>query len=208
MSERGYWEQYYEEQSDQPKLPSPFAAFVLNEFNNYNQFVDIGCGNGRDSIFFSKYVDQVLGVDYSKQAILNARNRSEASDLNIKFGTIDFSKPTAIDELNNLLDGWSGKKIIYSRFFLHAISEESEDIFLSACNEIMSENDFLCLEFRNKKDKNNDRVTPEHYRRYINTENFIRRAKNKAFKIEYQVSGNGMAKYKYDDASVSRVILR
>lgn len=56
-----YWNEYYETTADNnstevPKLiPSQFADFVLNEFQDRTRFIDFGCGNGRDSFFFADH---------------------------------------------------------------------------------------------------------------------------------------------------------
>ena len=46
-----YLNEYYAKDRSQ-KLPSDFAKFVLEYMQKGKQLIDLGCGNGRDSIFF------------------------------------------------------------------------------------------------------------------------------------------------------------
>ena len=64
-----YWNNFY---GDKKKFgESSFARFVLKKIKNKKNFkiIDIGCGNGRDSFFFSKKKFNVTGVDISSRAI-------------------------------------------------------------------------------------------------------------------------------------------
>ena len=69
-----YWETYYGKNSKFKE--SSFARFVFNKIKGkkkYKNLIDIGCGNGRDSIFFNKKNLDVLGIDISTSAIKKIR---------------------------------------------------------------------------------------------------------------------------------------
>ena len=77
-----YWNNFYH--SFTVKESSDFSKFVMNYFKDHSldKILDAGCGNGRDSIFFStKY--NVIGIDNSLQL--------ENGD-NFKFILSDFVK--------------------------------------------------------------------------------------------------------------------
>ena len=48
-----HWNNYYSENS-KPFQESDFATFVLKQLTKNSTIIDIGCGNGRDSVFFAK----------------------------------------------------------------------------------------------------------------------------------------------------------
>ena len=68
-----YWDQFYQGKSVgiTPTSPSQFAAFCLSEMVERDiSFVhEIGCGNGRDTLFFLRYGISVSAVDSSLSAI-------------------------------------------------------------------------------------------------------------------------------------------
>ena len=65
-----YWDNFYIKKNKIKE--SSFARFVLSKVKKgkiKKSLIDIGCGNGRDSIFFSKNNFCVTGIDISKKAI-------------------------------------------------------------------------------------------------------------------------------------------
>ena len=47
-----YWDTYYK--NNKKIKESSFARFVIKKIDKNSKIIDIGCGNGRDSFFFSK----------------------------------------------------------------------------------------------------------------------------------------------------------
>ena len=67
-----YWQNYYT-LNKAPIQPSPFAEFIYTNYiytqtkkMEYQTIIDIGCGNGRDSIYFHSKGLKVHGVDLCK----------------------------------------------------------------------------------------------------------------------------------------------
>ena len=66
--DKEYWEHYYSKQHPSHQ-PSPFAQFIGERYSSdYGMLFDIGCGNGRDSFFFSSQSIPCTGVDQSAVA--------------------------------------------------------------------------------------------------------------------------------------------
>ena len=145
-----YWDKFYSGVDLKLKIPSQFAAFVAMEYlDKVNTILDIGCGNGRDSVFFSSLGFRVIGIDASKKALEQIKKNSF---LNAKFFVGDISDKTLRDILEKNISS-EGKNLIYSRFFLHAISDKIEEDFWNLANSLTSKGDFMALEFRNEKDE-------------------------------------------------------
>ena len=83
-----YWDEYYKKDAA-PSFPSPFAEYVANKLSTKQNILEIGCGNGRDSKYFSSKGHHVTGLDKSAEAIELCKNLY-SSDEPIKFfyGTI------------------------------------------------------------------------------------------------------------------------
>ena len=199
-----YWDKFYSGVDLKLKIPSQFAAFVAMEYlDKVNTILDIGCGNGRDSVFFSSLGFRVIGIDASKKALEQIKKNSY---LNAKFFVGDISDKTLRDILEKNISS-EGKNLIYSRFFLHAISDKIEEDFWNLANSLTSKGDFMALEFRNEKDEKLIKSTPDHYRIFVNSKDFTKMASNFGFMCNYQIEGFGYAKYKNDNANVSRLLL-
>jgi len=198
-----YWNEYYKNKINSERLPSQFAAFILNEFCNVEQIVEFGCGTGRDSFFFSNYGKKVLALDYSETIIEN--NIKINNNDNLKFELLDVSSEESITNFQKKYSNLDNV-LVYGRFFIHGIDEKSEDNFLNMCDKMIKNGGSIALEFRTNRDENLVKETESHFRRFVNPLFLIKKFNNINFKINYYYEGWGFAKYKNDDAYVARII--
>jgi SAM-dependent methyltransferase len=203
-----YWNTYYSSLSA-PILPSQFAIFMLSEMPNATSVVEFGSGNGRDSLFFARNGCHVLGVDGSQKGVESCKVNATANMLPAQFLCSDVSNlDLAKQILDAVKDFPDGDFLVYARFFIHSISDKAESILLDHIRTIFKVRPGqLGLEFRTHRDACQTKVTPTHYRRFVDPAQFIFRAARHNLQPVYSVSGFGMAKYKEDDAHVARLIL-
>lgn len=203
-----YWDNFYAtEQLGIEDIPSQFAAFVLSEFSGKKTIIDIGCGNGRDSFFFSRHISRVIGVDASKRAIDYCnKKRAHLGFDDSEFRCLDLSK---LDSCIGFLESISSElqdSVLYARFILHAIDEGVEANFLKLSSIVSEKGGVVAIEFRTHRDAQQQKETSAHYRRYINPLEFMDRARSAGLNLSYYTEGFGLAKYKNDDAHVARFI--
>ena len=199
MAEKKYWNGYYTEVDRLVRdVPSQFACFVASEVYDDNPIIiEIGCGTGRDARFLSTLGFQVYAYDQSESAI-------SCAELVYK-GTAKFRPISTFDDIE--IPPRKEKKIcLYNRFFLHAISDNEQETLLRWITSNLKIGDLFTCEYRNDNDRERSKVTATHFRRYINDDQFITKLKNVGFVVNYHVSGIGYAKYKNDDAAVTRLI--
>ena len=198
-----YWDEYYKKDAA-PSFPSPFAEYVANKLSTKQNILEIGCGNGRDSKYFSSKGHHVTGLDKSAEAIELCKNLY-SSDEPIKFfyGTI-----TDIAKINK-------KKfdLIYSRFVIHAMSLNEELEMLKISYKLLKKNGKLFIECRSTNDplsqkgeilSHTERVFG-HYRRFIILDEFIQRLVQVGFKVVEAIENIGLAKFGEEDPMVIRV---
>lgn len=152
---KNYWNIFYKK-----KLifkESSFARFTYNNIPKLKKrkIIDIGCGNGRDSFFFNKKGFDVLGIDISKTAI---KENNLMSNKELSFLYFDVEKDTMFKKFD----------IIYSRFFIHALSENGEDNFIKLINKIKKRGTLIFLEFRNSNDSIFDKFKDKKHNDFIN----------------------------------------
>ena len=113
-----YWEKFYKKSHNLNALQdcSPFAKFVLKNIKNFSYVVDLGCGNARDSLYFSKNGKKVIGIDKSREVI--NLNKKKFFNKNLKFIQFDISK-----NLSNIINS-NQPKCFYSRFVLHSLTKD------------------------------------------------------------------------------------
>lgn len=200
-----YWDEYYAARSTTVRrLPSQFAVFVAGELEGRHRIIELGCGNGRDSMFFASYGHEVVGVDASHAAIDGCRRLAEALGERATFIASRIEDPA----LPALVRGASGPRLVYARFFLHAITEEEERDLIALASSITDPGDLLAVEYRTVRDSSGVKVTDQHYRRFVLPAAFEARALGHGFEVIYSVEGFGFAKHGQDDAYVARTVLR
>ncbi len=206
VAERGdYWDEYYGRRRAAARrrpVPSQFAAFVAGELGEPHDVVELGCGNGRDSLFLSSHGHRVTGVDGSAVAVesctcLAAELGSEARFLH-----------AAIDDpgLPGRIGDPDGPRCVYARFFLHAITDAEEVRLLDLVSALTGPGDVFAVEYRTVRDQSGVKETGAHYRRFVVPSRFQSRTQERGFDVDYDVEGFGFAKYRHDDAYVARTI--
>lgn len=200
-----YWQDYYaKRRSTSIPVPSQFAVFVAGEMHEPHQVFDIGCGSGRDSVFFASHGHAVTGVDGSQAAVDNCRHLAASIGLeSIRFECAQVGGAAAAAGTHSDSDK---PTLVYARFFLHAITDADEELFFDAARALTHRGGRLAVEFRTMRDAAQEKVTDAHYRRFIDPVMFHSRALEAGFAATYFVEGFGFAKYRNDDAHVARFI--
>ncbi len=208
-----YWQQYYAQHSNvsPPKYPSQFAAFLLGLDRKLDMVVDLGCGSGRDAVFFAQHGLRVVGLDYAGAALQDDRAQRKGLEDRLRFLRCDVTDAGEVEPALSVIEDLRGQGVVavYSRFFFHAIDEAAEGAALSLVKRLLhGAGDFAVFEFRTELDKGREKVTPEHYRRYINVDRFVQRAQQEfALACVYRTEGVGYALFGADDAHVARLVL-
>ena len=201
-----YWDSYYSNisRNNQKTTPSQFAVFCLSEIQDQGieGVIEFGSGNGRDAIFFSEYGLNVIATDNSAKSIENLK-KNTTQYKNIQIFHYDISTDS-----KDIFKSNNKSTCIYARFFIHALEVGKVKNFFKNCTNILRTNELMFLEYRNQKDKDLKKVTKPHFREFYDPE-FINKIANKShFKLIYEVSGKGYAKWKVDDANVTRQIFK
>jgi SAM-dependent methyltransferase len=200
-----YWDEYYATRATPVRrLPSQFAAFVAGELDQHHRIIELGCGDGRDALFFASYGHEVVGVDASHTAVEACRRLAEHLGERATFVHASIDAP----DLAARVRGDIPPRLVYARFFLHAITEAEEETLLDLAAAITEPGDQLAVEYRTIRDSSGAKVTATHYRRFVVPAAFEARALGRGFDVTYSVEGFGFAKYRQDDAYVARTIFR
>ena len=200
-----YWDVFYKNKKITSKETS-FARFVLPKLKKKNCLVyDLGCGNGRDTIFFNKNKIDCIGIDKSYQAILN--NKKKNKKFQKKYINANFCS-------------YFNKKIIkknfiiYCRFIWHSINYLSEKKLIKS---IRSQKNlkYIYIEARTIRDRiygegkniGKHEFITSHYRRFVDPRD-IKKKLSSFSKIIYFKESINLAKFKKENPCVLRLIAK
>jgi ubiquinone/menaquinone biosynthesis C-methylase UbiE len=206
INDKKYWSEFYFNNNELTKKPSLFAQYLVENsvINEGDVLFEIGCGNGRDSIFFAHNNIDVTAVDQCDKNI---------SFLNEQHNNISFIS----DDFTNLSNLESKVNVVYSRFTLHSINDEGEQRTLNWVYNNLKKDGILCVEARTLKDPifgkgidkgNNIWFYNNHHRRFIDALSFKNKLVEMGFEIKLFEENNGFAKHKDDDPVVLRAIVK
>ena len=206
LDDKRYWNHFYQNKNEEIQKPTRFAEYILNNWTvGRKTFLELGCGNGRDSLYFASNGLDVTAVDSSNIAIDNLKKTSNSCN----FLCDDFVES---DELyRNKYD------ICYSRFTIHAIDLESEKKLISNVYNALNGNGIFCVEVRSIFDPLyglGENVGPDeyfynnHYRRFLRKNDFIERLIQIGFEILYAEENTGFAPLGNVDPKIIRVVAK
>ncbi|MGE5635147.1 MAG: class I SAM-dependent methyltransferase [Deltaproteobacteria bacterium] len=127
--------------------PSNFALICYKEFvkHKVKRILELGCGQGRDSLFFASKGLEVYAIDSSKVAIENLTTKTKKLNLDINLKNIN-----AVEGLpfsNNLFDA------VYSHMFYNmGFSDDKLKFLFNESNRVLKNNSLLSFSVRNDKD--------------------------------------------------------
>ena len=198
-----YWNQYYQNQVCSTQ-PSPFARYVSTLVEPGRELVDLGCGNGRDALYFAGLGLKVVGMDLSASAIQMLEERKTP---NVSFFCGDFISHPAHTPARY--------DYAYSRFTIHAINQKQEALLLQTMYQALKPGGKFFIEVRSVHDPLYGKGQPvernaffydNHYRRFIVLGELTRALEQCGYRVEYAKEQTGFAPYGNDDPPVIRVV--
>lgn len=201
-----YWDFYYKKHRD-CKDPSSFAQYCYEKYfakSEGKMLLELGCGNGRDSLYFMNKNLNVMGLDIVNKQLKYLNSKYKCN--NMIFKCVDFSQYSKPDFYD----------YIYSRFTLHAITEEQELDTLANSFKNLKANGLFFIEVRSIKDDmykksyklSETETKTDHYRRFAIYDKLLDRIHNVGFEILESVESQGLAKYKDEDPCVIRIVAK
>lgn len=208
-SERDSWAQFYARRgAELPTDPTPFAQWVADQATA-SRIVDVGCGNGRDSLFFARQGRSVLGLDAVPGVLNRPRTAARRSSVDAEFARLNLN---SLRETlaNGALEARRrpGDVAVYGRFLLHCLGPASRENFWRYTSMALSGGGRCYLEFRTR----HDRDLPKHFaaRRhsFLSTRVAAEGARRFGGTVVHEESGTGRARFGEEDPHVCRMVVQ
>jgi SAM-dependent methyltransferase len=204
-----YWNGFYAKDRA-VGFPSPFAVFCVENFIEHrSRILELGSGNGRDSLYFSHSDHDVVAVDRSVAGLAQSRLHADAvqNPGTTKFVEADF---TMLDPAS-----FEGIDTVYSRFTMHSIDYPAEQRVIDFAWNVLTTGGRFLIEARTINDPLYGEGTEvgrheffiDHYRRHIDAQEILDKARNRGFHLQFFHESNGLAVFKDEDPVVLRLAL-
>jgi SAM-dependent methyltransferase len=207
-AEAQYWSDFYEHHDF--NAGSSFFEFINQVAGLPDTVIDIGCGDGRDSLAFGLAGKRVYGLDRSDIGVEAAMDKSKVARLDhaVAFAVCDVSDGQALSSafasIREAAD--DGNVCYYMRFFLHSIPEDTQATLLAAIAKNAKPGDVFAAEFRTDKDIDHSRVFGDtHYRRYQSAAEFSAQLQNQyGWIVTYETESRGLSPFGDEDPTLYR----
>lgn len=199
---KDHWKEFYSS-GVAPSKPSPFAKAVHDAIAPKSKLLEIGCGNGRDALFFSGEGHSVSALDASASAIDSCIDGDPDGKIKFVHGMLQ-------DVVNVLPRNFD---VVYSRFVIHAMPLSEEERLLRDISTVLEPGGRVFIECRSINDqmaRQGEIISPTerilgHYRRFIIKEDLETRLRSNGFMIVSSVESKGLAVFGDEDPVIIRV---
>ena len=194
-----YWKEFYT--THEIEQPSLFAVFVQEMLKPKQNILDLGCGNGRDSIYFASNGHRVVCVDKSFYGIDCLKPSESIVPICADFKYLYFKIDEKFDS-------------VYSRFSLHAVDKETASYVYSFVYKSLVSGGRFFIECRSPFDElygvgfetEPDAFISDHYRRFIRLDELRSELEGLGFKIIFSVCERNLAPHGNANPKVNRLI--
>ena len=211
--DKKYWNNYYQQHGKDQGISvcSTFADFCLKNFFSKKgiNVIELGSGNGRDAVYFAHHYINVIVIDQSTVAIDIEKEKLHSE-------VCKYLQPMALDFVKEDYSIYGAIDAFYSRFTIHSITKEDEELLLPNLYQSLKKNGLLCIEVRTVKDPlygvgeycSKDTFLTDHKRRFINSKKFLESVLKLGFDLVYFTEENNLSVYKDDNPVLMRIVLR
>ncbi len=129
--------------------PSDFAKNTFRFIKNINakNILDLGCGEGRDSIFFAREGLKITSVDFSEKARLSFKERVKKEHLEEKIEILEKDILEISDFKENSFD------VVYAHLSLHYFIDKKTTKLFSEIYRILKKGGLLSFRVKSITDK-------------------------------------------------------
>ena len=148
--ERDHWASlfYGPASKSTPTEPSPFARWVAERDEADRPVVDLGCGNGRDALWFASEGRAVEAVDFLASAVRKTRNGARRQSVEVKADIVNLYDLRQALTLGARL-AHSGPHTLYARMLVETLRPDGRDhLWRLASMALRDGRSRLYLEFR------------------------------------------------------------
>lgn len=122
--------------------PSKFAVVVANKLYKNSKILELGCGVGRDAVFFAEQGHEVLATDFSETII--ERDSQAFAGSNVTFRVLDMSQPLPFEH--------GSFDVVYANLSIHYYLDEDTRKIIADVARVLKPGGLLAFACRSVND--------------------------------------------------------
>src|SRR6266700_761401 len=137
-NQKQHWNELHQQGSmkDYSKKQTDFAEEVLKYFPKHAKVLELGCGLGNDSFFFTSEGNNVVATDFS-EVVIKQNSEHYRKQTNLIFKTVDMSQKLPFDS--------SQFNVVYARLSLHYFTNQITKQLFDEIHRILKHGGLLCF---------------------------------------------------------------
>ena len=139
MSESNYWKNKWSNRRSEPATNFAKRAYKLIKTKNLKTLLDLGCGDGRDSIYFFSKGLQVTAVDFSKSGIRKLKARQNRINCILK-------------DIRNINFTENSFDVIYAHLALHYFDDKTTSKVFNNLYKILKRGGLIFIKCKSTDD--------------------------------------------------------
>lgn len=203
-----YWADFYRRITFEE--PSQFCRELLGRPDLPETVIDIGCGDGRDSLAFAQAGRHVIAVDRSLAALERVEEKLSRlpSPAAVTVHRCDVTVPVAFRDLLAGLERDDRPVLFYLRF-LHGLTPEQDAALLDMIAEAGRPGDLFAAEFRSLADSSQPKVHKSFNRQFREGDAYTHALTDRyGFAVVAGDQSSGRSPYGTEDPILFRVLAR
>ncbi len=205
--ERDQWAQFYARRGATHTMePTDFARWVEAR-SDATRLIDVGCGNGRDTLHFSRQGREARGLDAVPGVLLRARQAAKDEGLQATFRRLNLNSVRETLAEGALAARYKATTAVYGRFLLHALAPASQENFWRYCAMTLSGGGQCFVEFRVERDGPLPKHFAERQHAYLHPRVAVTAARRAGGTVVHREVGQGLARFQNEDPYVCRLVV-
>jgi len=205
-----HWGDFYRSRTSDrvPTTPSPFATWVAGQLEPRQHILDVGSGNGRDSVYFAGQGHRVTALDGAQRARRMTRRLGVQNSVRVRPQELNLN-----DLFSTLTSGarfahLKGTPHIYARFLLDAIESDARQNFFRWAQMIQRRGGLTFLEFRTWQGTLRANAFPFHYRTLLHPNRVVAEIERCGGSVVHRETGVGLAPFGSENPRICRLVVR
>lgn len=139
MNEANYWKNKWLNRPLEPANNFAKRAYKLIKIKNLKNLLDLGCGDGRDSIYFSNKGIKVTALDFSKSGIKKLEEQNNKIDC-------------IFEDIKNINFAENTFDVVYAHLSLHYFDNETTSNIFANLYKILKKSGLIFVKCKSTDD--------------------------------------------------------